>query len=154
MLRAPENPHGVDFGAFNPLSYQFLFIIGLAFGTSQVNLGRLPAIARKWLIGSCGVVAAAFFALRQDYAFHGPFENLLYRLREWLGAVELGPLRVLSFAAFAVILYSILQQGRMEEGPLERVLLAGLRRPPFPPGLCVVDLGNLRGRRVLSLPDR
>jgi hypothetical protein len=95
----------VDFGAFNPLSYQFLFIIGLAFGTSQVNLGRLPPIARKWLIGSCAVVAAAFFALRQDYAFHGPFVNLLYRLREWLGAVELGPLRVLSFAAFAVILY-------------------------------------------------
>jgi hypothetical protein len=106
-LKAPENPRGVDFGAFNPLSYQFLFVIGLAFGTGQVSIARLSPHARKVLFGTCAGIAATAFALRQEYAFHGPFANVLNRLVDWFSAVELGPLRALSFAAFGVSLYWI-----------------------------------------------
>jgi hypothetical protein len=114
VIKASENPHGVDFGAFNPLSYQFLFVLGLAFGTGRTSIERLSPVARKVLFGACAVIAAAAFALRQEYAFHGPFADVLNRLVDWFSAVELGPLRVLSFAAFAVSLYWVCRRIQWE----------------------------------------
>jgi hypothetical protein len=115
VIRVPENPHGVDFGAFNPLSYQFLFVLGLAFGTSHVSVERLAPVARKFLFGSCVVIATAAFTLRQDYAFHGPLADLLHPPPDWFSAVELGPLRMLSFAAFGVLLYWIFRDVQWEK---------------------------------------
>jgi hypothetical protein len=115
MLKAPENPHSVDLGAFNPISYQFLFVLGLAFGTRQISIDRLSPLARKLLFGSCVVVAVAAFILRQEYAFHGPFAKLLSRLADLFSAVELGPLRALSFGAFGVILYWICRRIQWEK---------------------------------------
>jgi hypothetical protein len=114
-LKAPENPHGVDFGAFNPLSYQFLFVLGLAFGTGQVSIEHFSPGVRKLLFGSCLVIATASFTLRQEYAFDGPSATLLYRLRDWFSAVDLGPLRMLSFAAFGVLLYWICRKIKWEK---------------------------------------
>ena len=113
-LKVPENPQGVDFGAFNPVSYQFLFVLGLAFGTGHVSIARLSPVARKVLFGTCAVIAATAFALRQEYALDVPFANVLNRLVDWFSAVELGPLRMLSFAAFGVSLYWVCRKIQWE----------------------------------------
>ena len=107
MIRLPEDPQGVDFGAFNPLGYQVLFIAGLAFGTGHLSLERLSSATRRWLLGTCAAIAAVCFLLRQQYAVDGPFNPLLNRLGDWFSSYELGPLRVLSFAAFALVLYAL-----------------------------------------------
>jgi hypothetical protein len=107
MIRLPENPEGVDFGAFNPLGYQVLFIVGLAFGTGHLSIERLSPITRKWLLRASVVIASICLLLRQQYAADGPFNGLLNRLAEAFSAYELGPLRLLSFAAFGLILYSL-----------------------------------------------
>jgi hypothetical protein len=107
MIKLPQNPQGVDFGSFNPLGYQVLFLLGLAFGAGHLSVERLSPATRKWLLRSCVVVAAVFFFLRQQYAAGGPLNPLLDRLGEAFSSYALGPLRLLSFAAFALILYAL-----------------------------------------------
>ena len=114
LLRLPENPEGLDFGAFNPLGYQFLFVIALAFGSGQVSLDQLTPAKRKWLLRFCVAIAAGFFLLRQQYAFGGPVTSLLDRLGNAFSIHELGPLRLLSFAVFAVVLYSVCRRVQWE----------------------------------------
>jgi hypothetical protein len=114
-MGVPANPRGVDFGAFSPLAYQFLFIVGLAFGTGQLRIGRLSPVIRKWALGSCVVVALAFFVLRQAYAFEGPLNTQMDGFGAWFSARQLGPLRLLSFAAFAVTLYWICRKVHWEK---------------------------------------
>jgi hypothetical protein len=109
MIELPENPEGVDFGAFNPLGYQVLFIVGLAFGTGHLSIERLSPATRKWVLVSSLVAAAVAFSLRVQYAAEGPLNPLLDRVRYGFSSYELGPLRALSFAAFAVILYALFQ---------------------------------------------
>jgi hypothetical protein len=75
------------------------------FRHGHVSIARLSPFARKVLFGTCAVIAATAFAARQEYALDVPFANVLNRLVDWFSAVELGPLRVLSFAAFGVSLY-------------------------------------------------
>jgi hypothetical protein len=115
MLHPSTNSHGVDFGAFNPLSYQLLFIIGVAFGAGKISLDRLSTRQRQVLIASSAGVALLFFALRQEYALDGPVNPLLDRLANMFSAVELGPLRLLNFAAFAVVLYWIFRKVNWSE---------------------------------------
>lgn len=105
MIKLPQNPQGVDFGSFNPLGYQVLFVLGLALGAGHLSVERLSPARRKWLLRSCVVVAAVFFFLRQQYAAGGPLNPLLDRLGEAFSSYALGPLRLLSFAAFALVLF-------------------------------------------------
>ena len=107
LIQLPDNPEGVTFGSFNPLSYQIVFIVGLAFGSGQLSVERLSPAARRWLIGSSATVAVLFLVLRQQYAVDGPLNPLLNRVAGWCSLNQLGPLRLLSFAAFAFVLYSI-----------------------------------------------
>jgi hypothetical protein len=113
-MGVPANPDGVDFGAFSPLGYQLPFLVGLAFGTGELSIERLPSVTRKWLFSSSFVVGTAFFVLRQDHALNGPFSIPLNRLEPWFTARQLGPLRLLSFAAFALIVYWICCQIQWE----------------------------------------
>jgi hypothetical protein len=110
VIRLPDNPNGIDFGAFNPLAYQLLFIVGLAFGTKQPNLERVPY--RNWLIGVAFTIAGLFFILRLQYALHGPFNPLAHRLGASFSAVQLGPLRLLNFAAFGLTLFWVVRKIR------------------------------------------
>ena len=64
---------------FNPLSYQFPHVLGLAFGTGEVSIERLSPVARKWLLVSCAFLVAASFALRQEFAFDGQLNSPLSR---------------------------------------------------------------------------
>ena len=105
LIRLPANPDGVNFGGFNPIGYQFLFTVGLAFGTKHLSIDRLRPVVRTWLIRASVVLAVAFFVLRFDYAFGGPVKTLVDDAHLLYTSVQLGPLRLLNFAAFGVVLY-------------------------------------------------
>jgi len=109
VVRLPTDSHGLDFGAFNPLSYQFLFIAGLALGTRRVRLELLADGVQRWVLGAAFAVAVISLALRQEYAVQGPVNPFFDQLGS---AVELGPLRLLDFAAFALIVYWALRTTR------------------------------------------
>ncbi len=108
LVRLPANPSGVDFGGFNPIGYQFLFVVGLAFGANQLSIERLRPVVRKWLIGSSVVLATAFFALRLQYALGWPLHaTLVDDMSDLFSTIQLGPLRLLNFAVFGFVLYWI-----------------------------------------------
>jgi len=142
LVRLPENPNGVDFGGFNPIAYQFLFVVGLAFGANQLSIERLRPKVRKWLIASSVVLATAFFALRLEYALDGQLlGGLVDALHQHRGldvsdlfnTTQLGPLRLLNFAAFGVGLYWICGKIRWNEVDLRGFRwLALLGRHPLP----------------------
>jgi hypothetical protein len=115
MVRLPENPDGIDFGAFDPLSYQVVFVVGLAFGTKRLSLAQVPPRIRQWMLVGAVAVTALFFALRQDYAFHGPVTPTIDRLEKAFSVVQLGPLRLLDFAAFALFLVLVVRRFRRPE---------------------------------------
>jgi hypothetical protein len=132
-LGVPANSRGVDFGAFSPFAYQFLFVVGLAFGTRRLSVERLSPLKRRWLLGSSLAVALACFVLRQEYAVEGPFAILQHRLKDEFSSRQLGPLRLLSFAAFAVVLYWICGEIRWERVRSEPFrLLAFIGRHSLP----------------------
>jgi hypothetical protein len=108
LIRPPSDPNGVDFGAFNPLSYQLLFIVGLAFGTRALDLRRLSARTQRRLTYAAALIAAVFLVLRQAYALNGPLNPALDKIGALFSAVQLGPLRLLNFAAFALVLFAVL----------------------------------------------
>jgi len=105
VIRLPANPGGVDFGAFNPIGYQFLFVLGLAFGTRRLDVDRLGPVARKMVIATSAAVALLFFCLRLEYAVGGPLDALVNAASSGFSAVQLGPLRLLDFAAVGVVVY-------------------------------------------------
>ena len=137
LVRLPTNPSGVDFGPFNPICYQFLFVVGLAFGANQLSIERLRPVVRKWLIGSSVVLATAYFALRLQYALGGPLDALVDDVSSLYSATRLGPLRLLNFAAFGFVLYW--RQGFVERGRSTRIPVAGFRGSTLVAGLRVVD---------------
>ena len=115
LIRLPADPSGVDFGAFNPISYQFVFIAGLAFGTDRISVRRLPRRVRNGLIASSGIVIAILLALRWQYAFDGSLNPFLGSVSSALSSEQLGPLRLLNFAAFCLVLYWVCDRIRWSE---------------------------------------
>ena len=115
LIRLPENPSGVDFGAFNPISYQFVFIAGLAFGSGRLDIGRLPRRVQHGLLAASAIVAALFLTLRWEYAIDGSLNPVLERMSFALDSEQLGPLRLLNFAAFGLLLYWVCRRVRWDE---------------------------------------
>jgi hypothetical protein len=80
-------------------------------------------MVRKWLIGTSVVLATAFFVLRLEYALDGqllaaPVDLQPHRgldVSSLFSQAELGPLRLLNFAAFGVVLYWICGKIRWSE---------------------------------------
>jgi hypothetical protein len=115
LIHLPSNPSGVDLGPYNPLAYQFVFISGLAFGTRQLSIERLSFATRRRLVAVAGVVTALCLVLRLQYAFGGTLNHLLNKFRPAFSAYELGPLRLLNFAAFGLIVYWASQRFRSDQ---------------------------------------
>jgi len=105
LIHLPSNPSGVDFGPYNPLAYQFVFISGLTFGTRLLSIERLSHVMRQRLVAAAAVVTALCLILRLQYAFGGPLNHLVDKIAPAFSAYELGPLRLLNFAAFGVVFY-------------------------------------------------
>ena len=120
-FRLPSDPNGIDLGGFNPLSYQLLFVVGLAFGTGSLSAVRLVGDRLTCLLAAAAIFAGACEVARYDYAFHGPFSTLVDRSAYLTSAIELGPLRLLDFAAFALLLYAF----------ATRIRWADVRPPAF-----------------------
>jgi hypothetical protein len=104
-IRFPVDPQGFCFGGFNPLSYQLLFIFGLAFGAGYVPIDRLSPATERMLVVLSIFIAGCFFLLRLAYVISSPVVSLAEQYQQWFSVIQLGPLRVLSFAAFGVVLY-------------------------------------------------
>jgi hypothetical protein len=102
VIRLPNDPYGFDFGAFNPIGYQFVFVAGLAFGAGKIRIERLPRGLQRWLYAAALVIVAGLFALRLGYALNGPLSPRLDRLAD---AAQLGPVRLVDFAAFSLLVY-------------------------------------------------
>jgi hypothetical protein len=110
FIRVPVDPDGICFGVFNPLSYQLLFVFGLAFGAGRIpvdSLGLVPA--RPIVVLSFGI-AVFFFLLRWAYATSSTVVAFVEPFHQWFSVMQLGPLRVLNFAAFGVALYWLSRQ--------------------------------------------
>ena len=150
LIHLPSNPSGVDFGPYNPLAYQLVFISGLAFGTRLLSIERLSHVMRRRLVAAAAVVTALCLILRLQYAFGGPLNHLVDKIAPAFSAYELGPLRLLNFAAFGVVFYWASQRFRGDESSLALVLMAGFHRPTLATRICLVDLGNLCGNCVAA----
>jgi hypothetical protein len=133
LIHLPSNPSGVDFGPYNPLAYQLVFISGLAFGTSQLSIERLTYVTRQRLLAAAAVVTALCLILRSEYAVGGPLNHLVDKLGPAFSAYELGPLRLLNFAAFGLVLYWASRRfGGDEVHPLAYSWLAFVGRHSLP----------------------
>ena len=104
-IHLPDDPSGLDLGGLNPFSYQLLFVVGLGFGAGHLRIGRVPGRLWALLVVSSLVVVAVCLALRLEYALGGPVNAVLDDAGPWFSAIQLGPLRVLNFAAFAIAIY-------------------------------------------------
>jgi hypothetical protein len=113
-IRVPTNATGLNFG-FNPLTYQILFVIGVVIGDRQWRLESLTSYARRLLVVSSLALTALFFVLRLSYALFPPIESFTdVHLRQLLSMPQMGPLRLLNFAAFAVSVCWLFQQTKLE----------------------------------------
>jgi hypothetical protein len=109
-IRLPQDPVGLNFGGFNPLGYQVLFVIGLAFGAKRIVFEHLSSKTQKLLLVLSLLVALPLLFLRQLYAVNGSVRVRTDHFSQLFSVVQLGPLRLLDFAAFALILYWISRQ--------------------------------------------
>jgi hypothetical protein len=110
MIRLPVEPKGLCFGAFNPLCYQLLFSFGLAFGAGHISLQRFSPCITKWMVRLAIGLTAAFFVLRMVYAASPTLAAWVQARHHGFGVINLGPLRVLNFAAFSVLLFWVAQR--------------------------------------------
>jgi hypothetical protein len=113
--RLPEDPVGLNFGGFNPLGYQVLFVIGLAFGAKKLVFEHLSSKTQKLLLALSLLVAIPLLLLRQLYALNGSVKAWTDHFSQLFSVVQLGPLRLLDFAAFALILYWVSRQIQQRE---------------------------------------
>jgi hypothetical protein len=105
FIQLPVDPDGVCFGAFNPLSYQLLFVFGLAFGAGRIPVDRLDSATVRPIVVLSFFITVLFFLLRLAYATSSTVVALVEQFHPWVSRMQLGPLRVLNFAAFGVALY-------------------------------------------------
>jgi hypothetical protein len=92
--------------AFNPLSYQILFVLGIVLGERRWQLDSLRPKLRAWVVPACLLLTVLFYLLRLRLAdslsssfaeaLNGPLLQALFSFR------AMGPLRILNFAVFGV----------------------------------------------------
>jgi hypothetical protein len=110
MINLPVEPKGVCFGALNPLSYQLLFSFGLAFGAGHLSLQRLYPCTTKWMMRLASSLTAGFFVLRMLYAASPMLAAWVQARHHGFSVINLGPVRVLNFAAFSALLFWVAQR--------------------------------------------
>jgi hypothetical protein len=98
---------------FNPLAWQFLFVIGATAGHDQVS-GRPPFPTSRWM-GRIGIaVAALFAAINFSWTLHWIYDPFppLFAKALWnfsLDKTNLAPLRLLSFLFLAIATVSFVR---------------------------------------------
>jgi hypothetical protein len=93
---------------FNPLSYQILFVGGIILG--DLRLRHIAPKMRKALIVICAILSVLFFSLRLSYSAFKPVRHMINGPMYPLFSLgEMGPVRLLSFAPFAITVWFIYQ---------------------------------------------
>lgn len=121
----PAYPTGAIW-TFNPLAWQFLFILGAALGQAEshshgptrlVEIAAWPALA----------IAATAFVIRLSWTFHGFSESVpdLFARQLWpTNKSNLSPVRLISFFALVMLAARwVSPQARFMRTPLARPLL-------------------------------
>jgi hypothetical protein len=94
---------------FNPLAWQFLFVIGAACGYAGIT-GRPIASASRWLLGPAVAIAIASFVIKLSWTIHGvydPFPALLLKPLWPINKTNLVPIRLLHFLALVIIVVNL-----------------------------------------------
>jgi hypothetical protein len=90
---------------FNPLAWQFLFVIGATFGYVRATRRVIPAVP-GWLAGLALAILAGSTLIRLSWTFHSvwePFPAILIG-RLWpIDKTNLAPIRLAHFLALAVL---------------------------------------------------
>jgi hypothetical protein len=103
---APLNPHWLQLGFFNILAWQLLFVAGAFFGYRKAAGLPSPVPASRLLLGVCIALVAILFVLRHQHLLLGVrLIHIHTALDSWRATNH--PLRLLNFAAFAYILWSL-----------------------------------------------
>lgn len=90
---------------FNPLAYQFLFVLAATFGFASIKQRRLLPEWR-WLVPAAVVIVAVGVLVQGSWTLHGLFPRVhpLFDVPDWLGEKSrLAPLRIVSLLSMALI---------------------------------------------------
>ncbi len=103
-IDVPAYPPGVVW-TFNPLAWQFLFVLGAALGLGLTRGSRQARLARiaYW---PALVIAALVFVIRLSWTFHGFWDAVpaLFLRHLWpINKGNLSPLRLVSFFALVML---------------------------------------------------
>lgn len=99
---------------FNPLAWQFLFVIGATMGYDPIR-GHVP-LPGAWLLGRAAMATAAIFALiSMSWTAHWIYEPFppLYAKALWtysLDKTDLAPLRLFSFIVLAAATVQLMRR--------------------------------------------
>jgi hypothetical protein len=87
--------------AFNLLAWQFLWVFGIAAGESSLRRPLVGKRGRAWVAACAGVVVLVGFLARHGLWPEAWFSPSLYL---WMDKWTLGPLRLLNFGAWVLLL--------------------------------------------------
>jgi hypothetical protein len=111
-LSVPAYPEG-QVWFFNPLAWQFLFILGAALGLPDSSAWR----SRQWqrsMLSPALIVVAAGFVIKFTWMLHGiwdPFPAILLKELWPISKSSLSPVRLVSFFAMVVIVAVLIPSG-------------------------------------------
>ena len=111
-LSVPAYPEG-QVWFFNPLAWQFLFIVGAALGLPDSSAWRSRQWQRSMLPPALFVVAAGF-VIKFTWMLHGiwdPFPAILLRELWPISKSSLSPVRLVSFLSMVVIVAVLIPSG-------------------------------------------
>jgi hypothetical protein len=109
---------------FNPLAWQFLFVIGAAFGYARATGRAIPSIP-GWLVGLALLTLAGSALIRLSWTVHSAWEMFPAILIGQLWPVDktdLAPIRLTHFLALAILVVRLVP-------PDARLLRSRLARP-------------------------
>lgn len=104
-IDVPAYPPG-SVWTFNPLAWQFLFVLGAVMGQTDARQ-REPAALLRWAYWPAVIIAAAALIIRLSWAAHGMHEDFpaLFLRALWpVNKSNLAPIRLISFFALFVLI--------------------------------------------------
>jgi hypothetical protein len=122
-MEVPAYPSG-NVWTFNPLAWQFLFILGAALGHAEAHTSRAERFVRLAFVPAL-IIAVAALLIRLTWTFHGVWDSVPALFLRYLWPINksnLSPIRLISFFALVVLVAHLVS-------PRARFLHAAVARP-------------------------